>query len=920
MNLQLATPLPIHPQPVEEESLESLFVRAAHENVLQPTQLAQSIVSSNNIGCDLLSDSSPLLLELCRCLRVDSKRAYATTYSVLSKVLGEDVRRRGAIRSYSTQNRYCPLCLSHYPIPHFKLVWRLGFVPICLTHRVLLESICPNCKKAINLWAMNPYFDITRCYSCGAKFCDNAHLRYVNASSPGFSAVTTLLSILQGKTAPDEIGWPGDVSGLFDVIKYLIILLDSQQLESEITYKKKMIDTPLTKYKMTTGSTDRTFSAIGNAWQMLEGWLNDKNNGTNGFHSTMEKKNFEKVAWDILIYTNRKDMLHKALGEISKLPAENVSATWKESSARFNRKAKWLSPIYGAIADKQRERKNQIRNKIISRIAEAVDNTPVTRAISLKQLSTIVSIDSEYLRELAMKDERCKELLRIAKDKTEHYYSSLACQNISCAKFNVPFMRETIVESRHFSSTRNVTGVVMSCSQCGERSEINVEAAPLRKDYLPEQEQDNEHMLATSTEVSAGPEASILDIWLSKFCGTVRRDYRYILEGFFQWCGETPESFCERGKIDVNWLLERLNEWQETLRKDGLATQTIKTRYFAVKSFLDSMGVLLPKKHFRYPSRFPTRVKRIYTKEEICKMVCATTSSRNRAIILMLAHTGQAAQVLKCMRYSMISDQLASGRDAVIVSIPAVLSDANGKQCNRAGTEYKFAFGKEVTDAINQMIQERKRKGWVFERDSWLFGHSWACRANKMRDLQRGLKDFPITDGLIQRIISKAAEDAEIQERTEIAHGRTRGALNAIGFRAFFRSQMYKACSESSMPLDPAFVDYLMGLKGNASVSYDRSKFTDEYIIDFFMKAGKHLSIMDQHESGLLQLHSSTAQTDLTNANYEIVKMLDHLSALMTAVAKTAESLSIEVMHLKEASKEQCGSRHPDAERLQCYQ
>lgn len=58
----------------------------------------------------------------------------------------------------------CPQCLAEDPIPYERLTWSVRALPVCLSHRCLLVTHCPACRRSLR-WDRN---DVCRC-RCGSS-------------------------------------------------------------------------------------------------------------------------------------------------------------------------------------------------------------------------------------------------------------------------------------------------------------------------------------------------------------------------------------------------------------------------------------------------------------------------------------------------------------------------------------------------------------------------------------------------------------------------------------------------------------------------------------------------------------------------------------------------------------------------------
>lgn len=86
---------------------------------------------------------------------------------------------------------FCPTCLEEDKIPHFRLIWRIGFLTVCSVHSRQLLDHCSRCGSAP--WPsgcgrktkVHPLFQSLRyCWHCGESLCEQP--QPLIASSPLF--------------------------------------------------------------------------------------------------------------------------------------------------------------------------------------------------------------------------------------------------------------------------------------------------------------------------------------------------------------------------------------------------------------------------------------------------------------------------------------------------------------------------------------------------------------------------------------------------------------------------------------------------------------------------------------------------------------------------------------------------------------
>ncbi len=315
--------------------------------------------------------------------------------------------------------------------------------------------------------------------------------------------------------------------------------------------------------------------------------------------------------------------------------------------------------------------------------------------------------------------------------------------------------------------------------------------------------------------------------------------YESYFPRFLEWCQETPGSLLEKSS-DINWLDNLLMSWHVELRNRGLAQATANLALATARSFFRWNNVLLPRmsKETKTVRRYESN--KIYTREEIARMAAVAKNHRDEAILLAEAHAAQREEVMSALRWGMVSKQILEGQNIVVVSIPAFLPDENDENANKGECDYKFAWGSEVTDLVEIMMQERASLGETIRPDSWLFrGYSSFRSRNPVR--MRGDSDPVCLKGTaIGRIISDMAVRAGLQEYSKTPKT-SRAVFHCHGFRRYLKHTIRQASKEIGIPIESDLLNYLLGHKLAYGGSYDH--FNEDFIRSFYSKLESAISI-----------------------------------------------------------------------------
>jgi len=147
-----------------------------------------------------------------------------------------------------------------------------------------------------------------------------------------------------------------------------------------------------------------------------------------------------------------------------------------------------------------------------------------------------------------------------------------------------------------------------------------------------------------------------------------------------------------------------------------------------------------------YPPRLKSAGFKPWTTEHIQKMLLATTSKRNRALVHFLASTGARIGVIDenfTMKYL---EDISDGCKAVLLY-------PNDNE------EYWAFLTPEASDALEEYQEERRKRGEILDEDSPIFRRDYSC----------GKKVIPIQRSGIISIMYRIIQNAAL-ERTKVNH------------------------------------------------------------------------------------------------------------------------------------------------------
>jgi hypothetical protein len=144
--------LPAHPPPLKDESMASWIARLANANGTSVKSLLSAYLRKTyweRADLDMLEQNDTSMLSEISGMQNPLLRKMVL-FDFKGNFLLSGKHNRKTWLSSTFMARFCPRCLHEDSIPYYRLLWRLHFVPICLTHGCLIQSVESKCAKRPN--------------------------------------------------------------------------------------------------------------------------------------------------------------------------------------------------------------------------------------------------------------------------------------------------------------------------------------------------------------------------------------------------------------------------------------------------------------------------------------------------------------------------------------------------------------------------------------------------------------------------------------------------------------------------------------------------------------------------------------------------------------------------------------------------
>jgi len=240
------------------------------------------------------------------------------------------------------------------------------------------------------------------------------------------------------------------------------------------------------------------------------------------------------------------------------------------------------------------------------------------------------------------------------------------------------------------------------------------------------------------------------------------------------------------------------------------------------------------------PRTWATFTDKVPSLDEVHKMVEASDSPVQKAIILFSAQSGQRVGILTAITYGMVREALESSESPVSVHVSGDLRDRNGNRINKNRQEYTFFVGRDTIKALKLYVEYMENKGHVFNDESPLF----------VTDKKYGYRKFggkKVTGEKVYRPVDASGINTHIQRASiragiipksvqKTASGNNKYAIYHHCFRKFWQTAMEQA------GIAKPWYEYMMGHSlGQLDRAYSRP--TVEQLQEAYRRAENYLSV-----------------------------------------------------------------------------
>ena len=345
-------------------------------------------------------------------------------------------------------------------------------------------------------------------------------------------------------------------------------------------------------------------------------------------------------------------------------------------------------------------------------------------------------------------------------------------------------------------------------------------------------------------------ESESVQRWLRNVSGKSARSYTQYFTEFLEYVKLTPDKLLamadtDKGKQTVHDLAK---QFFGHLEGQGLSSWTCTVAYAAIRSFMTWNDKKLGPMPEMFHGHTQYESDRILLPQEVAKMIDHASTTRNKAIISFLHQSAQRAGILTALRYGDIRDQVEKGINPVVIDVKGVLLNAKGVNVNKKRVRYKFAIGKETTDYIRLMVEQRREAGEQVNDDSWLFTTG---------------KGEPIYLEVVMNAVKHAAKRAGIQATRTVGKTRDGRAKRKHEIHSHVFRRSWKNSMRTAGVTDADLLNFMLGHELPYGSAYD--KFSADFVRKEYSKAEPQLTVMVSPEIGMRQERDSLEAEYVSN-------------------------------------------------------
>src|SRR5260370_12330333 len=146
--------------------------------------------------------------------------------------------------------------------------------------------------------------------------------------------------------------------------------------------------------------------------------------------------------------------------------------------------------------------------------------------------------------------------------------------------------------------------------------------------------------------------------WLRGVMPGTSRRYLYYINEFCAFSKLSPNQLVSLAQRDKMAVKEKIGEYHQKYVRKGYASNTCRNAPMAIRSFLSYNEIRFGKFPFSMHCETEYESSRIFTRQEVFRMLVGARTPRDKAIISFVVQSGQRVGVVTRTRYGDIQMQI----------------------------------------------------------------------------------------------------------------------------------------------------------------------------------------------------------------------------------------------------------------------
>src|SRR5260370_13203405 len=184
----------------------------------------------------------------------------------------------------------------------------------------------------------------------------------------------------------------------------------------------------------------------------------------------------------------------------------------------------------------------------------------------------------------------------------------------------------------------------------------------------------------------------IANSWLCGVTPATSRRYAYYIKEFCAFSKLSPNQLVSLAQRDKMAVKEKIGEYYQDYVRKGYASNTCRNAPMAIRSFLSYNEIRFGKFPFSLHCETEYESNRIFTRQEVFRMLVGARTPRDKAIISFVVQSAQRVGVITKTRYGDIQRQIEDSISPVVIDVDPTISK------NRV--HHSFAIGQDGIDFI----------------------------------------------------------------------------------------------------------------------------------------------------------------------------------------------------------------------------